>query len=193
MESSKCEVQGCAGKVDVAIMRPVAHNQVEDRFYCSPHGAEAIDEIAREFARQRHVMEISVDNCVVDIELVVCDGRDGRPSQVFLHERDGQRRLAFRTGRFEAWLLGWELKRKPAPPLSTHRATATALRALGADLMKVIISDVSENETYRTHLQMSQAGSLVVVDMRPSDALTLAVVCNIPVYVESLVWQKILR
>jgi bifunctional DNase/RNase len=69
----------------------------------------------------------------------------------------------------------------------------SAFRALGGEVADVTITDVSEGDTYRAQVHISQRGSLVAVDMRSSDALVLAVVCNIPVYVEGLVWQKTAR
>ena len=68
-----------------------------------------------------------------------------------------------------------------------------AIGSLGGDLKEVTINDVSEGEMYRAQVHVLQGRSLVVLDFRPSDAITLAAVCNIPVYVERLVWQKTFR
>jgi bifunctional DNase/RNase len=67
---------------------------------------------------------------------------------------------------------------------------ARLIRALGGEPTKATIHDVSDGETYHARFQISQRRSPVVVEMRLSDAITLAVVCNAPIYVERLVWQK---
>ena len=192
MESPRCQVHECAGRVDVRLVRAATKTGVEEKHYCDAHATEALDGITHEFAHERSAVGARTDRCAVDVELVVCDGRDGFPCQVFLHEIGGPRRLAFQIGRFEAWMLSWELRREPAPSLGTHRMMVSALQALGGDLREATINDVSEGEMYRAQVHIYQGGSLVVVDMRPSDALILAVVCDIPVYIETLVWQKTL-
>jgi bifunctional DNase/RNase len=193
VELPRCEAPECAARVEVRLVRPATQTHVEERHYCAAHADEALDGIARELAREREAVGLLVDRCAVDTELVICDARDGYPCQIVLREIGGPRHLRFPTGRFEAWMLSWELRRKPAPTLGTHRAMVSAFHALGGELTDVTINDVSEGEIYHALVHMSQRGSLVVVDMRPSDALVVAVVCNIPVYVESLVWQKTLR
>lgn len=193
MESRKCEIDGCVNEVKIVIMRPITYVQVEDKYYCPGHGAEVLNKITSEFAQQREGIQANVNSCAVEIELVVCDGREGWPSQVFLHESHGPRRLTFKTGRFESWLLGWELRHEPAESLSTHRAMVSLLAALGGDSKMVTMNDVSEGERYHAQIHLSQGNSPVIVDVRPSDAIVLAVVCNLPIYVDSLVWQKILH
>jgi len=190
---ARCEVQGCIARVEVRLTHSATQTGVEERHYCAGHAEEVLAEVAGKFARDRRAVRPSTDRCEVRIELVVCDSREARPSQVVLREVRGARRLGFRIGRFESWLLAWELKREEAPALSTHRAMASALRALGGDLTKVTINDVSEGETYRAQVDILQGRSSVVVEMRPSDALPLAVVCDVPIYVEPSVWQKTLR
>jgi bifunctional DNase/RNase len=179
--------------VDVRLAHLATTNQVEDSYYCAGHATEVLTAIADDFARQRYQSDANVDDCAVDIELVVSDGREDWPSQVVLQEIGGARRLLLEIGRFESWLLAWELRREPAPTLSTHRAMATAFQSLGGNLTKVSLKDVSEGWVFHAQVHILQHGSFVVVDMRPSDALALAVICKVPVYVESLVWQKTLR
>jgi bifunctional DNase/RNase len=87
-------------------------------------------------------------------------------------------------------MLSWELRHEPAPALGTHHAMVGAISALGGDLKKITINDVSEGETYHARAHVLQGPSQVVIDMRPSDAIILAVVGDVPVYVESSVWQK---
>ena len=190
MKSPRCEVDGCAGRVDVRLTRATAQTGIEDLHYCAAHAPKVLDDIMREFARERNAVGAIVDRCAVHIELVVCDGRDGFPCLIFLRETGGPRRLAIPTGRFEAWILSWEMKGEAAPSLGTHRAMASVLRALGAELREVAINDASEGDRFHAELHVSQGVSQVIVDVRPSDALTLAVVCNVPAYVESSVWQK---
>jgi len=127
VELPTCEVHGCAAKVDLRLTCARTQRGVEERHYCAAHATEVLEEITREFDRERRAVGVIADRCAVDIELVVCDARNGCPCQIFLREIGGPRRLAFQTARFEAWMLSWELRREPAATLGTHRAMASAL------------------------------------------------------------------
>ncbi len=65
-----------------------------------------------------------------------------------------------------------------------------AMRALGGDLESVTINDMSDPRTYHARVHLSQGGCQVVVGMRPSDAVILATICSVPIYVEAAVWTK---
>jgi bifunctional DNase/RNase len=164
--------------------------RVNETHYCAKHAEEALDVVNRECASERDAVLEEVDCCEVYVELVICDGRDGHSCGILLHEVGGHRRLPFATGRSEAWALSWELRHEPAPTLGTHHALLGAIRALGGDLKKITINDVSEGDIYHARAHVLQGPSWVVIDMRPSDAIILAVVGNAPAYVEGLVWQK---
>jgi bifunctional DNase/RNase len=159
--------------------------------YCAQHGTPVLDTVSRDYSQDRQSADTSVDRCAVDIELVICDAREDHSCYVFLGEVGGRRRLAFPTGKFEAWTLSWELKREPGEWPGTHRAMVKAIELLGGTLTEVIVNDVSDDELYYCQVQITQSDSTIVVDMRPSDGLLVAVVRDLPIYVESLVWQKV--
>jgi bifunctional DNase/RNase len=168
----------------------LAGGGVEEEHFCAAHSAEALGAIARELNDNERGAVHSTDRCSVYVERVVCDGRDGFECYVHLRETGGPRRMAFPTGRFEAWALAWELRHEKRSPLGTHRAMADMLRALGGDLRSVAIDGVSDGRTFTACAQISHRGSSVVVRMRPSDAVILAVVCDIPIFVDRPVWQR---
>ena len=192
MYPSKCEVHACEGKVEVDLVYAMRYARARVVSYCAAHAADALEEITCGFASPGHLPARMVTPCAVDIELVICDARESSPCQFVLREINGPRRLTLQVGRFEAWMLDWELRHEPTPSVPTHRAMAATIRALGGDLKKVTIYDVSEGERYHAQLHISQGDSPTIVDVRPSDAIVLAVVCNVPINVDSLVWQKIL-
>lgn len=191
MESPNCNLPGCPGKVVVRLTRRGSDERVNEKSYCAEHATEALSITTREFVERLRAVRAATDRCAVEIELVVCDAREDWPCQVVLHEINGPRRLSFPTGRFEAWMLAWEMRREAAPSLSTHRAMVEAMRALGGELENVAINDMSHPETYQARGCLSQGDSQVVVTMRPSDAVILATICNVPIYVEAAVWGKL--
>jgi bifunctional DNase/RNase len=98
---------------------------------------------------------------------------------VVLHEINGQRRLSLITGYFEAMALWWTLKREPNPRPITHQAWISTIVALGAEAQSVCVLTRHE-DTYFAELRLRSAGSLVKVDIRPSDALTIAMRAGVP-------------
>jgi bifunctional DNase/RNase len=90
-------------------------------------------------------------------------------------------------------MLAWELRRDAASAFGTHRAMVAAIRALGGQLESVAINDMSAPDTYRAEVHVSQGGSRVIVEMRPTDALILATICSVAIYVEAAVWASVSR
>jgi bifunctional DNase/RNase len=69
---------------------------------------------------------------------------------------------------------------------------ASVITELGGELQDVIINDL-QNHTYYARLRIRQDGELREVDSRPSDAIALAVTCQVPIYVNESVLEEALR
>jgi hypothetical protein len=80
MESKTCEVEGCRGEAKIAIMHTGGYAEVKDAYYCPLHGSGLLDDIWQQYARHRRETAERVDACAVNVESLVCDGREGFPS-----------------------------------------------------------------------------------------------------------------
>jgi bifunctional DNase/RNase len=72
----------------------------------------------------------------------------------------------------------------------THQAMAEVLEALDGKLQDVIVYDLVKRQTdsyYCAYLRIARAGDVINVDVRPSDALTLAVICETPILIDDTV------
>jgi len=93
---------------------------------------------------------------------------------VILKETDRERYLPIWIGPWEASAIAMKLQGlMPDRPL-THDLFTAALEALDARVERVVIAALAE-ETFHARLFLEQAGRVVEVDARPSDALALAV------------------
>jgi len=93
---------------------------------------------------------------------------------VILKETDRERYLPIWIGPWEASAIAMKLQGlTPDRPL-THDLFTAALEALDARVDRVVIAALAE-ETFHARLFLEQAGRVVEVDARPSDALALAV------------------
>lgn len=92
------------------------------------------------------------------------------------------------VGVFEANAIALELEKTATPRPMTHDLLRNVSRGLGAQVDKVVVSDLREDTFYAT-IWLTQGEEPVTIDARPSDALALALRCDCPIYIS----RKVLR
>jgi len=108
---------------------------------------------------------------------------------VILRDVDGQRMLPIWVGTVEANAIALQIENVAPPRPLTHDLLRTVLKELGATLTRVVIEDLQDN-TFYAYLHLERAGEPVVIDVRPSDALALALRCSAPVFVHPRVLDR---
>jgi bifunctional DNase/RNase len=117
---------------------------------------------------------------------------DSERQYIFLQENAGKRSFLIVIGTSEAQ----EIQRvvvglKPERPL-THELAYEAIRALGADLKRVDITDMRNNTYYAQLVLQDKNGELTaVVDARPSDAVALALRAKCPLRIAESVLEQV--
>jgi bifunctional DNase/RNase len=101
---------------------------------------------------------------------------------IVLKEKNGQRILPIVIGIVEIMAIDRRLKGKTTIRPLTHELLSNTIDALGAEIEKVVISDL-KHHTYYATLHLSSNGKKVQVDSRPSDAIALAAAGEVPLYV----------
>lgn len=100
---------------------------------------------------------------------------------VILQEQGGERVLPIWIGPAEASAIAMELAgMKFARPL-THDLLKLVIVGLGADLRKVIITQVKDN-TYYAELHIYRGDAVVNIDARPSDSIAVALRLKAPIF-----------
>jgi bifunctional DNase/RNase len=100
---------------------------------------------------------------------------------VILQEKEGQRVLPIWIGPAEASAIAMELAGvKFSRPL-THDLVKQIVVGLGADLERVVISEVKEN-TYFAELHLHRDDHVVHIDARPSDSIAVALRLKAPIF-----------
>lgn len=77
----------------------------------------------------------------------------------------------------------------PARPM-THDLLKSMLSALGAEVQRVIVTELRDNTFYASIEVMLESGELKTIDSRPSDALALALRCKATIYVDESVLEQ---
>lgn len=102
---------------------------------------------------------------------------------VILQERDGERVLPIWIGPAEASAIAMELAGvKFSRPL-THDLLKQVIVGLGADLRKVIITQVKDN-TYFAELHIYRGDAVIQIDARPSDSIAVALRLKAPIFTQ---------
>ena len=112
---------------------------------------------------------------------------------VVLCEAGGERSLPVVCGIFEATSMDRKLRQMPSPRPLMHDAWANTIAALGGELQDVFITELREH-TYFARLRIRQRAPfsrLVEVDVRPSDAFTMAIHHRVGVFVKDEVLAKV--
>jgi len=88
----------------------------------------------------------------------------------------------------ERRLKGAVLKRP-----QTHDLMATIIADLGATLLSITVCDLKEQTFFATLDIRTQAGDLVNIDSRPSDAIAIGIAQDVPIFVEEHVLEAVMR
>ena len=111
--------------------------------------------------------------------ILIFEGRDGQ--LVFLKEKDGERSFPIVIGIFEAVEIDRKLKGIPTPRPMTHDLLGGTIRALGAELLHVVVNELKNNTFYARLVLRRLDGAVVEVDSRASDALALSIQFEVPI------------
>src|SRR5205085_12151790 len=108
---------------------------------------------------------------------------------LLLKERDGERVLPVGIGPLEAQAIVMPLQGVRPPRPMTHDIFVEIVASLGGHLRRVEITDLIES-TFHARLLLETAGNERTYDIRPSDAVALAVRTETPIYVAEAVFDQ---
>ncbi len=126
----------------------------------------------------------------VNIEFVTID-RNSRTPLVVLKEKkgDSKRILLIWIGESEAWAIENQLKKLSPPRPITHDLLKNVIDTFSGKVNSVCITAI-EDSTFYAEVTLELNGKTYELDSRPSDALALAVRCEVPIYVEEKVIEE---
>ena len=101
---------------------------------------------------------------------------------IYLREVDGERMFPILIGIFEATSIDRRVKDISTPRPLTHDLLVNLVETMGGEFQDVVISELREH-TYYALMRVRQEGELLEIDARPSDAIAIAVTCDLPIYV----------
>ncbi len=131
------------------------------------------------------------EEALVEVELARIAIRETGPEQyVFLKEKNGDRIFPIVIGIFEAIAINREVRgEKPERPM-THDLLLSVIKHLGAEVEKIVVTDLKDG-TFYANIHIRTKEGEVVVDARPSDAMALAVRSGSPIFAAEKVLQQV--
>lgn len=99
---------------------------------------------------------------------------------LILKEADGKRRLPIIIGAFEAQAIALEMEGVVPPRPMTHDLMKSIIHSFSTELTEVFINELIDG-TFFAKLIFEDSG--IEIDARPSDAIALAVRCQVPIFV----------
>jgi uncharacterized protein len=107
---------------------------------------------------------------------------------VLLNDLAGEIVLPIWVGHFEANAIALEIeKATPARPI-THDLLRNVIDGLNARVTRVVVGDLRE-DTFHATIWMDQAGEVIALDARPSDAIALALRSDCPIFISHQVYE----
>lgn len=111
---------------------------------------------------------------------------------ILLTDTSEQKVLPIWVGLLEAHSIAMALEGTPPPRPMTHDITLTICRTLGGQVTGVEITSVKDN-TYFAELYIALGDDNYLIDIRPSDAIALAVRAKIPISVSEDMQEQMLE
>jgi len=134
-----------------------------------------------EEAKPREEIEMFVAGLVVDPA--------SNAPIVILKDSGGDVCLPIWIGLAEATAIYSALKKaKPFRPM-THDLLKTMIDELGGRVVRVVVTELKDN-TFLANIEIAAGDAVRVLDSRPSDAIALAVRCDVPIMVAKAVLEQ---
>ena len=105
---------------------------------------------------------------------------------IILKDLLSDKALPIWVGYFEANAIALEIEKINTPRPMTHDLLRSMISSLHAKVKHVLINDLKDN-TFFAVISVTQNGSDMTIDSRPSDAIALALRTKSPIFVEDKV------
>jgi uncharacterized protein len=105
-----------------------------------------------------------------------------------LEEKDGPRLLPIWIGLYEGGAIGMALAGQKFPRPLTHDLFIATLEKLGAEVNRIVITDLRDS-TFFAEIHVKHGAAGFVMDARPSDSVAVAVRQRCPIFVDEKVFE----
>jgi bifunctional DNase/RNase len=199
VNEGRCQFADCDQWATMHFVRAEERRASAIRNFCDTHGKLHADaERVRHYSPSRLGAGTKTNigsGVYFGIDFLFVNELQDRPwghCRVGLIECGGNRKFDFQIGPCECRDLDFELQRYSFPRPLKHQTTAAIISVLGGRLKYIEIDKyIASQATFEAKLHIHQMNADVVVDSRPSDALVLAVILDVPIVVSDAVLARL--
>jgi hypothetical protein len=113
----------------------------------------------------------------------------GKQPIVLLKTAEGNKFLPIWIGHPEAAAILMKLQSQAPPRPMTHDLLSDMLEQLGAQIIRITVTELREN-TFYAQITLQQDGGEIDIDSRPSDAIALAIRAEAPIFAADSVVEE---
>jgi bifunctional DNase/RNase len=113
----------------------------------------------------------------------------GKQPIVLLKTAEGNKFLPIWIGHPEAAAILMKLQSQAPPRPMTHDLLSDMLEQLGAQIVRITVTELREN-TFYAQITVQQDGGEIEIDSRPSDAIALAIRAEAPIFAADRVIEE---
>jgi len=188
----KCNTPSCAQEATVHFAEVSRRRLVQDTYFCPQHAPDLLDRHRSRNRAAQDPAKVLQGSVAFDVDLVAFKADERQ--QVYLQEVDGPRFFLLELGYFEVSAVYNIIKGLRSPRPLTHAAMASLITSLGGRLQDVLVDQFDEQGAFfYAKLRISRGEELLLVDLRPSDALALALYCDVPFLVSAVLLPEVPR
>jgi len=185
MDYETCCFPSCPGRAIIRVYGVHERTVSERKSCCDEHISTFMSSY---FARARigpGPSQPSKEGVAFDVEMFYLDPRPNEASFVALREVGGDRMVGCEIGVQDAASLWWHVDSFQHPRPLIHSTTSSIITLLGGELDHVVVHKYapSQKVKHEAKLIIRHAGVRRELEVRISDAIILAVVCDAPIFI----------
>jgi bifunctional DNase/RNase len=195
MSKYTCHEPGCENAAEIQLMRIDDRSSSREKWVCQFHVRESVADFLQvrkgppDFAAEEY------DLVPLELRLIRYDrdkAEQGDCFWIYLQETSGSRYIVVPTGYSEAFQIGWEVKHLPYRRPPSHRVVSGVISAMGGRLEYVVVHDYDDREAiYTANLHIAYGDTAFDFDVRPSDAIAVALGSNVPILASRNMFARI--
>jgi uncharacterized protein len=186
-DRSQCDMPACFNAATVHFTRVDHRIPTEKIRVCGPHAKTVLERYWSDSVVGSGTPRVLPCGVEFDLSFMFLDEDTeyGKlPYFICLKEVGGFRRFGYKTGFYECWALESALQPSSSPYPSTHESLLQIVQSLHGQVDSILIDDfIATEQRFFSKVQIHLGEELILVNIRPSDAIIFAVVCDVPVFV----------
>jgi uncharacterized protein len=186
----KCDENVCNENGTIHLLRVKDRYRIEERCVCIKHANLLISQYKALESMKIGIHKEHSQKVQYDIDFIFYDEarplEEGGGGWIYLRDIISRKYIAFQTGYCELTALRQALTRSLSPRPLTYPLIKMIVETLGGKVASVQIDKyVEPGHVFYANISISIQEKLEIIDSRPSDAIILAVLCDVPIYVHN--------